>query len=68
MLTLKEITAKVTKTEPDVNGNFNVTISGYAEGEPYDWTLPDTYTEEEWAAVQAQKLYEFRKLVQTQFE
>ena len=67
MLDYKDITAAVSKSEPDEDGNFNVTIRGHAEGEQYDWPL-GTYTEETWALEEQQRLHEFKKKVMTQFD
>lgn len=63
-----DITAKVSKSTPDEFGNFYVSIFGSCEGEPFNWPLPDLYTNSTWTEeLEKQKLYEFRRQVLTQF-
>ncbi len=65
---MEEITVKINKSEKDEDEKFTVMITGSCEGEPYDWSLPDLYTDEEWAAVERYKIAEYKRMVLTQFE
>jgi hypothetical protein len=61
------IEVKVLKSEKDEFGAFFVTITGSCEGEPYQWPLDGTFTDESWAEVEQQRIAEFKRQVETQF-
>jgi hypothetical protein len=61
-----DINVKVVKSEKDEFDNFLVDIHGVCNGEPFTWPC-GLHTDESWAAVERQRIGEFKRQVKTQF-